>query len=547
MIHATPHLPSADGAIDVAALLAALPARIDAIPRRAAARAPDAPALRQDGRTLDYAGLVAAIDRYAALLRARGVRAGDRVLLVSENCIEQVALLFAAATLDAWIVNVNARLSAPELDAIRSHCGARLALYTAAVSPEAAAHAARDGAVDAGTDAPAGAPGGLLVGPTDHACAPEALDPDPARRTAALVYTTGTTGRPKGVMLSHRNLLFVAAVSSRLRGLTPRDRAWGALPVSHVYGLTSMMLGTLYAGACLHLAPRFTPQAMLAALRDDGLTIVQGVPAMYARLLELREPGGGAAGRGIAPDLRFAYAGGSPLDPALKRDVEALLGVPLHNGYGLSEAAPTVSQTRLEAPRADTSVGLPIPGVEVRIAARDGTPLPAGETGELWVRGPNVMLGYYRMPAPDDGMDAMAGVQPDGWLNTGDMACCDADGALFIVGRTREMIIRSGFKVFPLEVETVLNAHPAVTQSAVVGRAIADGNEEVIAFVQPDARHALPAAGLAADLANALRTWCAARLAPYKRPSRIVVMDALPAAPSGKVLKHALKALAQAA
>jgi acyl-CoA synthetase (AMP-forming)/AMP-acid ligase II len=237
---------------------------------------------------------------------------------------------------------------------------------------------------------------------------------------------------------------------------------------------------------------------------------------MYARLLELCALDGIAAP--LASRLRFAYAGGSPLDPGLKRGVERLLGVPLHNGYGLTEAAPTVSQTRLDAPRNDTSVGLAIPGVEVRLDGPDG---------RLFVRGPNVMQGYYRDP---DGTRAV--LSEDGWLDTGDLARQDPDGALFIAGRSKELIIRSGFKVYPLEVETVLNAHPAVTQSAVVGRALADGNEEVVAFVQPSAGNAPTPA--------ALDDWAAARLAPYKRPARIVLMDSLPAAPSGKVLKHKL-------
>jgi acyl-CoA synthetase (AMP-forming)/AMP-acid ligase II len=496
--------------------LSALPARIDAIPQHAAARTPDAPALVDAGRTLTYADLAALVDRRAGQLRALGVRPGDRVLLASENCADQVALIFAAAAIGAWIVNVNPRLTAPELDAIRTHSGARIALYTAAVSSEAAAHAAR---------AQATLDDGLMVGPLNTDAVP-AAEQERDAGIAALVYTTGTTGTPKGVMLSHRSLLFVAAVSSRLRGLNPADRAWGVLPISHVYGLTSVMLGTLSAGACLHLAPRFTPEGMLAAIRDDGLSIVQGVPAMYARLLEHV----GADAR-LPSRLRFAYAGGSPLDPTLKVAVVRLLGVPLHNGYGLSEAAPTVSQTRLDAPRADTSVGLAIPGVEVRVVGKDGLDMADGAAGELWVRGPNLMRGYYRDP------DATAAaLRPGGWLNTGDMARRDADGALFIVGRTKELIIRSGFNVFPLEVETALNAHPGVTQSAVVGRAVADGNEEVVAFVQPDPRRT--------PSEPELRAWAAERLAPYKRPARIVMMDALPAAANGKVLKHVLKGMA---
>lgn len=512
---------------DVAQLLAGLPASIDAIPRAAAARTPDAPALAEAGHTVSYRALVDAIDHHAALLRGLGVRRGDRVLLASENCAAQVALIFAASTVGAWIVNVNPRLTAPELDGIAAHSGARIALYTAGMSEEAAAHAARVGATGCGVNIGGRDVAGLMAGPRNEACLPE---PDGDEPVAALVYTTGTTGQPKGVMLSHRSLLYVAAVSSRLRGLVPQDRAWGVLPISHVYGLTSVMLGTLCAGACLQLAPRFSPEAMLAAIRDDGLTIVQGVPAMYARLLALPE----LAGTRLASRLRFAYAGGSPLDPQLKARVEALLGTALHNGYGLTEAAPTVSQTRLDAPRADTSVGLPIPGVEVRLVDRHGRDLASADDenpGELWVRGPNLMRGYYREPAL-----TAAALRPGGWLNTGDMATRAADGALRIVGRSKELIIRSGFNVFPLEVETALNSHPGVTQSAVVGRPCAEGNEEVVAFVQPAPGHA-PAPG-------ELAAWAAKQLAPYKRPARIVALAALPAAPSGKVLKHVLAKMA---
>jgi acyl-CoA synthetase (AMP-forming)/AMP-acid ligase II len=503
-------------------LLAALPARIDAIVRAHARATPAAPALREDGRSVTYAELETGVDACAAWLRGLGVREGERVMLVSENCIAQVTALFAIASLDAWFVNVNARLTPPELETIRSHCGARVVLYTAAASKDAAAHAARAGAGSR-------AHGELMASlhadgavPEADMPVPEMPEPSRARQTAALVYTTGTTGNPKGVMLSHRNLLFVAAVSSRLRGVVPGDLAYGVLPVSHVYGLTSVLLGTLYAGACLRLAARFTPRAMLDAIRGGELTIVQGVPAMYARLLELCAVDGAGVPltAPLASNLRFAYAGGSPLDPSLKRDAERLLGVPLHNGYGLTEAAPTVSQTRLDAPRADTSVGHPIPGVEVRVDGPDG---------QLFVRGPNVMQGYYRDP---DGTRAVLG--DDGWLDTGDLARRGPDGALFIAGRSKELINRSGFKVYPLEVETVLNAHPAVTQSAVVGRALPDGDEEVVAFVQPAAGSLLSA--------DALAAWAAARLAPYKRPARIVLMDSLPAAPSGKVLKHKLKA-----
>jgi len=227
------------------------------------------------------------------------------------------------------------------------------------------------------------------------------------------------------------------------------------------------------------------------------------------------------------------YAGGSPLDMSLKEAVEQRFGVPLHNGYGLTESSPTVSQTRIDAPRRDTSVGRPIPGLELRLldSSRQNA-VPRGEVGELWVRGPNVMKGYYRAAAQTAQV-----LSTDGWLNTGDLAREDDDGALFIVGRSKELIIRSGFNVYPPEVEAVLNAYPGVVLSAVVGRTV-PGNEEVVAFVQvADAERF--------DLA-ALQTHLAQHLSPYKRPSHVQVLSALPCAPSGKVLKHQLKAMSLA-
>ena len=282
------------------------------------------------------------------------------------------------------------------------------------------------------------------------------------------------------------------------------------------------------AGACLHVVARFDAARALAALAHDGLTIFQGVPAMYARMLEQLPAGA----RVTAPRLRYLYAGGSPLDRTLKAAVEQRFGLPLHNGYGLTECSPTVSQTRLAAPRDDTSVGPPIPGIGVRIVKPDGADADPDGVGELWVRGPNVMKGYYRDPeATADAITA------DGWLRTGDLARLAPDGALFIVGRLKELIIRSGLNVYPIEVETVLNAHPAVSQSVVVGRELPDGNEDVIAFVELAANRDATAAELAAFASD--------RLAPYKRPSEIRVMRALPASATGKVLRGQLKALAQ--
>jgi acyl-CoA synthetase (AMP-forming)/AMP-acid ligase II len=510
--------------VDVAALLAALPERIADIPRRIALRDPQHVVLIEDGRRLTRAQLVEAVDAVAALLAEQGVRAGDRVMIVAENSVVQIVLMFAAAKLDAWALMSNARLSAAELDAIRAHAQPRLTAYAVDVSPDARQHAERHGAQPASRiDVDIGTWSYTL----DNNAQAEPAEAARDRQCAALIYTTGTTGSPKGVMLSHRNLLFIAAISSTLRRVNADDIVYAVLPISHVYGLASVCLGSLYAGATLRLAPRFSPDAVQHALAEEHVSIFQGVPAMHAKLLEYLQA------KGLpwsAPKLRFAYSGGSPLDAALKSRVESVYGVTLHNGYGMTESSPTVSQTMIESPRTDCSVGQAIPGIEVRFAGLDGVDVAQGEVGELWVRGPNVMLGYYRNP-----QQTQAAVTEDGWLKTGDLARQDSDGALHIAGRSKELIIRSGFNVYPAEVEHVLNAHPDVVQSAVIGRPV-EGNEEVVAFVELTGGATATPADLAA--------WCEARLAPYKRPAEIKVLAALPAASTGKILKHRLRDLA---
>jgi len=283
-------------------------------------------------------------------------------------------------------------------------------------------------------------------------------------------------------------------------------------------------------GATLHLVARFDPGSALTLVESERLTVFTLPPAGYARILEHVR----STGRRVElPALRYAATGTSPLDITLKRDVEALLGRVLNNAYGLTEMAPMIATTRPQAARQDTSVGPPFPGVEIRIVGPDGRPVAPGAVGLLKARGPNVMRGYYRADAA-----TRAVIDAEGFLDTGDLARQEADGALFIVGRAKELIIRSGFNVYPEEVEAALAAHPSVTLAAVVGRPARDGNEKVIAFVQL-------APGAAAD-ETALRAWCAARLAPYKRPSRIEFVDALPVSSTGKPQKHLLRTRALA-
>ena len=497
---------------------------LDQVPGRWARTRPEALALASPHARHSWSELERARGEWSARLAELGVTAGDRVLVVGENCPAMAMLVFAVTALGSWVVNVNARLSARELDAIRAHARPRLALLLTQDSLDAHAHAGRWGA-----EALDGGAWGAMAFARDPGAVAERVTGDPGEDVAALLYTTGTTGEPKAVMLTHANLLFIARNSGTLRRITPEDRVLGLLPMSHVYGLASVTLGTLLAGASVHTQPRFSPAATLDFIRGEGLTVCQGVPAMYAKLLKHLEESGAAID---APALRFLYAGGSPLVPALKREVERVFGLRLHNGYGLTEASPTVTQTRHDAPRDDCSVGPAIPGVRLRIVDREGRDLPDGEIGELWVSGPGVMKGYYRDPRA-----TAAAIHPGGWLATGDLARRDADGAIHIEGRVKELIIRSGFNVYPVEVEAVLNAHPAVTQSAVVGRRV-EGDEEVVAYVElaPGAR-ATPAE---------LMEFAAGSLAAYKRPSEVVVMASLPAAASGKVLKARLAAAANA-
>jgi long-chain acyl-CoA synthetase len=512
----------------VSEMLRTLPTRIGDVVKPWAQCSPDRPALIEASGSWTYRQLASAISGTEDWLRNSGVRPGDRVMIVGENCREFVALLLASAAIDAWPVLVNARLSAREIDEIRDHCGARRVLYTTTVSPHAADHAKRHGAVvemngwgTVGVGALNNSPNGSVD--------PEPIneDADVADRVAALIYTSGTTGLPKGVMLSHRNLLFLAAGSAKIRSLTPDDRLYGILPMSHAVGLSVVLLGSLLSGASLYLASRFDPMTARVTLEKERLTVMLGAPATFIQFLQYAKFRGVEALR--LPSLRIISSSGAQLHPSTKSAIESLFGMPLHNGYGVTECSPTIAQTRVEDPRSDTSIGPPFPGIEIKLVGPDRKPVAKGEAGELWVRGPNVMKGYYRAPE-----ETAAAVDREGWFNTRDLARLE-DGNLFIVGRTKDLIVHHGFNVYPAEVEAVLNAHPAVVQSAVIGRSVG-GDEEVIAFVQPLPDSALTAMELA--------EYAARHLAPYKRPSQILLVRTMPVTPTGKVVKAELAKLA---
>jgi long-chain acyl-CoA synthetase len=507
-------------------IVTSLPTRFSDVIKPWTERSPDRAALVEETGTWTYRQLATVIAQTQIWLRDSGVRPGDRVMMVCENCRAFVAVLFALAGLDAWPVPVNARLSGREIETIRDHCGARRVIYTTNLSPPAIEHAKRQGALIAEV---AGL-GSIGISPLYQQVEPEPLDTEDANRVAALIYTSGTTGLPKGVTLTHRNVLFIAAVSARIRSLSPDDRVYGILPMSHAVGLSVVLLGTLLSGGMLYLSPRFDPMTARMTLEKYGLTVVLGTPAMFALFLEF------AKLKGITslklPSLRIISSSGAPLQSALKTAVEKLFGLVLHNGYGLTECSPTIAQTRVEAPSDDTSVGPLFPGVEVKIIGRDRRPVERGEVGELWVRGPNLMKGYYR--APEETASAIDG---EGWFNTRDLARLE-DGNLFIVGRTKELIVRFGLNIYPAEVEAVLNAHPAVARSAVIGRVVEGvaGEEEILAFVQPIAGAPLKAIELAEHAAR--------HLAPYKRPSHILIIPSIPVTPTGKIVKAELAKIA---
>jgi acyl-CoA synthetase (AMP-forming)/AMP-acid ligase II len=505
--------------MSAADILDGLPRRIHQVIARQVAERPDHPALVDPTATWSYRAFADAVDAVADDFRRLGIRPGDRIVLASENSAALAAFVFACSKLDAWPVPTNPRLSPRELDQIVAHSGARRILLAAAVSTEAADHGVRLGAERRAI----GPFGDIAVGALDDTAQPEPVETDSARQVAALMYTSGTTGQPKGVMLSHRNVLFAARTSVLLRGTGPSDRVYTVLPMSHIVGFAVLLVATLMGGATGQLAPRYDPAALAKAIAEDGVTMLFGVPATYQRLLEFKASND--IPRLQRGRLRQMLVAGAPLDLTLKQRMEQEFAQPLLNNYGITECSPGLAGVRSSSPRNDASVGPFFPGIEHRLIDRHGRLVPAGEIGELHVRGPNVMLGYYRAPE----LTAQA-IDAGGWFNTGDLARLDGDN-LFIAGRSKELIIRSGFNVYPAEVEAVLNAHPQVAQSAVIGRAV-PGNEEVVAFTQ-----LLPGAAISAQ---ELMDYAARQLTSYKRPSEIILLKALPAASTGKILKHKL-------
>ena len=479
---------------------------IDSLIAGSAVARPDAAAIIDGDRYCSFAALDDHVTAAAGMLAAAGAGAGDRVLIVAENSLVTAVFIFASLRAGAIAVPVNARMTAPELAKVIDHAAPRVVIYTSGCSAEAQAHAGDATPQDLGF-------GAFHMAERD----PGPVDAD-TDDVAVILYTTGTTGAPKGVMLTHANLMFAGNLSARIREMGEGDRIYGVLPLTHVFGLASVLIASTISGATLQLETRFSPAKLQAALME-GVTIFPGVPQMHALLMRHAADQGTPRLTGSA--LRYVSSGAAPLDPAWKAKAEAFYGLPLQNGYGMTESTAGVSGTRNAIGDPDTSVGQPFDGVTVRIDAPEGA-----EAGEVLTCGPHVMKGYFRAP------DLTAQTIRDGWLRTGDLGRFDAAGRLHIVGRAKELIIRGGFNVYPPEVEAALNDHADVIQCAVIGARNASGDEDILAFVQCRDPAAFDTVALAA--------FAAARLSGYKRPTRIFPVDSLPAAPTGKILKHKL-------
>lgn len=493
--------------------------RIHEILQNSAKKYPDSTALvDNENRALTYPELLHAVEEAASLLRVRDVRGGDRVMIIGENSIAMIAFLFACSVVDAWAIPANARMAPGEIDRVLNHAEPRVIVATSDVSSAAAAHGERFGATPA-----SGLYGTVAITPPRDST-PEPVADAAEEQVAVLMYTTGTTGDPKGVMLTHGNMLFAGNASASARGLHNGDRVYAVLPFSHIFGLASALTASLTVGATLQLQTRFVPEKLYEALKT-GVTVLPAVPQMHALLMQhVREQG---LDKLNAPQLRYVSSGAAPLDPDWKRRAEAFYGIALQNGYGMTESTAGISTTKLAIGDPDISTGQPLFGTEVKLVPGPGQSELQDGVGEILARGPHIMKGYYKNP-----IETAKVIETDGFLHTGDLGRFEEDGSLSVVGRCKELIIRGGFNIYPPEVEAALNDHPAVIQTAVIGRKLAGGNEEVLAFVQVANRDATSEDALKAHLKD--------RLAPYKHPARIILTDALPAASTGKILKHQL-------
>jgi long-chain acyl-CoA synthetase len=478
---------------------------------------PEHVAIKVDENELGYAALDRAAARVAGLLHAKGVQPGDRVGIMLPNVAHFSVCYYGALRVGAAIVPMNPLLKEREVAFYLGDSEARVLLAW-----HQFADAAHAGAEQAGVEC-------VLVEPGEfeallQRCQPadEVIIRQPGD-TAVILYTSGTTGKPKGAELTHQNILRNVEVTVDLFGLDERAVTLGALPFFHAFGQTCALNATVSVGGTLTLIPRFEAGKALAILERDTVTVFEGVPTMYAAMLHHD-----AADTADTSALEVCVSGGAAMPVEIMRAFEARFGCEILEGYGLSETSPVASFNRRGRERKPGSIGLPVDGVEMRRVDDTGNPVAAGDLGEIQIRGHNVMKGYWRRP------EATAeAIDPAGWFSTGDVARIDEDGYYFIVDRKKELIIRGGFNIYPREIEEVLYEHPDVREAAVIGIPHAELGEEVAAAVAlKSGTESTP---------EVLRDFVKQRVAAYKYPRHIWIVDELPKGPTGKIVKREIE------
>ncbi|NYI99516.1 long-chain acyl-CoA synthetase [Nocardioides thalensis] len=480
------------------------------------------------GRGLTWAELDHEVDLVASGLGAAGIVGGHRVMIVTGNRIEFVTTYLGVLRAQAVAVPVNPQSTAAELARMLGDSGARLVVADAST-----VSVVREAAQVSEQPVPVvvvGAPAldGELSYDGLRATAVRAVPPIPdPEKLAVLLYTGGTTGVPRGVMLTHRALLAnieqVAAVEPPM--IHPDDVVLGVLPLFHVYGLNAVLGGVIRHRAKLVLTDRFDPEGTLNLIEDEACSVVPVAPPVFAHWQHVE-----ALAERLGP-VRLVLSGSAPLSAETVTWFSELTGIPVHQGYGLTEAAPVVTSTLCSADPQPGSVGAALGGIELRLVDEDGSPVlgaAADDPGEIQIRGGNLFTGYW----PDGG----GGPDGDGWWSTGDLGFLDPAGDLFLVDRVKELVIVSGFNVYPTEVEAVIEEVPGVRQAAVIGVPDETTGEAVVAYVVPDD----PGAD-AGRVADDVRARCADQLARFKHPARIEVVETLPRTVTGKVQKGRLR------
>lgn len=484
-----------------------------------AAKFPERIAIRLDDVAVPYAALEAGSQRVAGMLKAMGIEPGDRVGIMLPNTPHFPLAYYGALRLGAIVVPMNPLLSKREVAFYLENSGAKLLLAWHGFAESAQGGAEQvDGAEV------------LLIEPEDIAKRIGGAEPleevchKEGDDTAVVLYTSGTTGRPKGAELTHHSIGSNVQACLPLYEPTENDVLFGGLPFFHVFGQTCTLNVAVAAGAEVTLLPRFGPSAALEIVQRDKVTVFMGVPTMHGAILNHPR-----RDDFDTSSLRLFVSGGSALPVEVLRGIEEAFDCPILEGYGLSETSPVASFSRIELPKKAGSIGVAIDGVQLRLVDDEGNEVPTGEVGELQVKGPNVMKGYWKNPEA-----TKAAISEDGWFSTGDMARKDEDDFYFIVDRKKDLIIRGGYNVYPREIEEVLYEHPAVAEAAVIGVEHEKLGEEIAACVAlKEGQSVTP---------EELQEYVKGQVAAYKYPRHVWIVDALPKGPTGKILKREIEA-----